>query len=962
MNWQANWIWNSRLDSPRNEWHCFRKTFEIEEAEIEQAVLSLTADSRYVLYVNGEQVGRGPVRSWTTKQFYDSYDIKRYLKAGTVNTIAALVLHFGVSNFYYVRGRGGLLAQLDYNQSTVVTDDTWLTSKHNGQQSLASRMSCQQAFSEHIDARLWNADWMMPGYDDKQWEPAAVIGPAGTAPWTSLVERDIPFLTEEAIMPSRVSSLRKITSFDFTASLDIRAIMMPDSADHANIIGYTGYIAASIYSDTETNAVIGFMDSRDCMNMISINGRLFTRDQITVHEPEQYIEATLRKGNNLILIDVSGQRVHLGKLQIGIKTDATASLELRGLFEEERLLPNGIYRIGPFHAGVLLDHQPEPLIDHEYPLYKELIHQVKSEADLLSYQEWMSLVDERLISPADVFSLCVYRSTSAQLAVPRQLQRAVIAHSEPAAIPVFEAHDTELVIDFGKEYSGFLQFEIEAEEGAVLDWYGYEYERHDYRQDTFGLDHTLRYISSGGRQFYESPIRRGFRYMALNVRNASEPVKLYQVKAIQSNYPVAETGHFESSDPLLNDIWAIARHTTKLCMEDTFVDCPAYEQVFWVGDSRNEALVNNYLFGETGIIERCLRLVPDSKHETPLYMDQVPSGWSSVIPNWTFFWAIACCEYYEQTGDLDFAKEMYPHIAYTLEHYMLKIDERGLFDVKGWNLLDWSPIDQPNDGVVTHQNMFLVKTLKLAAQMGRLVGESASGGIFDTAAEKLREAINAQLWNDEKRIYIDCIHAGGRRSDIVSMQTQVVALLTGVVTEDRRADIEQYVAEPPQHFVQIGSPFMSFFYYEALSLLNKGQIMLDDIRRNYGNMIKHGATTCWEQYPNFRENRANPNMLSRSHCHAWSAAPAYFLPREVLGVKSAAPGWSVVDVAPQPYDLQWARGSVPHPDGGTIDVDWELDEAGASMHIRIAYPAHIKLNIVVPEGYQATIEEVPLAL
>jgi len=959
MDWQANWIWNERLDSPRNEWHCFRKSFEITEAAIEAAMLHLTADSRYVLYVNGEQVGRGPTRSWTSKQFYDSYDLKHDLKAGTTNTIAVLVMHFGVSNFYYVRGRGGLLAQLNYNQSTVVTDDSWLTSKHEGQQSLTPRMSCQHAFSEYIDARLWDSDWMMPSYNDRRWEPASVIGPAGIAPWTSLVERDIPFLTEEAVMPSRVSSLHKFTTFDFTASLNIRAIMMPDSVDHANVIGYTGYIAASIYSDTETKAIIGFMDSRDCMKLVSVNGHLFTREQITVKEPEQYIEVTLNEGENFVLIDVSG-RVHLGKLQIGIKTEKPSALELRGPFEDDHPLGNRICRIGPFHAGVLLDHQEEPLIDYEYPLYKELIHRVKTPSGLLAYQEWMSPVDERLISPVDVFSLCVYRSESVQLTVPRGLQKAVIANSEPAAIPVFEGFDTELVIDFGKEYSGFLQFEFEAETGAVLDWYGYEYERHDYRQDTYGLDHTLRYVSSGGRQFYESPIRRGFRYMALNVRNTSQPVKLYQVKVIQSNYPVAEVGHFECSDPLLNDIWHISRHTTKLCMEDTFVDCPAYEQVFWVGDSRNEALVNNYLFGETGIIERCLRLVPDSKHETPLYMNQVPSGWSSVIPNWTFFWAIACCEYYEQSNDLDFAKEMYPHIAYTLEHYMLKIDERGLFNVKGWNLLDWSPIDQPNNGVVTHQNMFLVKTLKLAAQMGRLVGASDSGNIFDTAADKLRDSINAQLWNDEKRVYIDCIHADGRRSDIVSMQTQVVALLTNVVTEERRAVIEQYVVEPPTHFVQIGSPFMSFFYYEALSLLNKGQLMLDDVRRNYGNMIKHGATTCWEQYPNFKENRANPNMLSRSHCHAWSAAPAYFLPREVLGVKSAAPGWSSVDITPQPYDLKWARGSVPHPDGGTIDIDWELDQAGTSLHIRIAYPAHIKVNIVVPEGYQATIEKVPM--
>lgn len=448
--------------------------------------------------------------------------------------------------------------------------------------------------------------------------------------------------------------------------------------------------------------------------------------------------------------------------------------------------------------------------------------------------------------------------------------------------------------------------------------------------------------------------------MAFNVRNAKSPVRIYNVKIIQSNYPVAEIGRFECSDPLLNDIWEISRHTTKLCMEDTFVDCPAYEQAFWVGDSRNEALVSNYLYGVQDIVKRCLRLVPGSKHQSPLYADQVPSGWNSVIPNWTFFWAIACREYYEQTADKAFAIEMYAHIRYTLDHYLLKIDDNGLFNVKGWNLLDWSPIDQPNDGIVTHQNMFLVHTLRCAAEMGRLAGEDAESSRFDQAASRLDNAINTHLWDDEKQAYIDCIHPDGRRSGVLSMQTQVVASLTGVARGNRKEAIDRYVTAPPKHFVQIGSPFMSFFYYEALGKLGEIGLILEDIRKNYGNMIDHGATTCWEQYPNFAENRANPDMLTRSHCHAWSSAPAYFLGKEVLGIKNLAPGWSSVEVAPAPNGLGWARGSVPHPAGGTIDVSWTVNESSKSFKLSVAYPEGVSLQIRIPDGYEAEIQQTVL--
>jgi alpha-L-rhamnosidase len=168
MAWRAEWIWNGGEESPRNEWWCFRKTFEVRDGRWDEAQIALTADSRYVLYVNGERVGRGPVRSWPFEQSYDVHDIGHLLRAGRPNTIAVLVLHFGVSTFYYLRG--GLLAQLDLREGgeapqTVVTDTSWKTARYLSQDSCSPRMSCQHAFAERIDARAFDAGWTEPSFD-----------------------------------------------------------------------------------------------------------------------------------------------------------------------------------------------------------------------------------------------------------------------------------------------------------------------------------------------------------------------------------------------------------------------------------------------------------------------------------------------------------------------------------------------------------------------------------------------------------------------------------------------------------------------------------------------------------------------------------------------------------------------------------------------------------------------------
>jgi alpha-L-rhamnosidase len=965
-NWQAQWIWGDGEESPRNEWRCFRKSFEVPHGEgisNPTASLRITADSRYVLTVNGTQVGRGPVRSWPFELAYDTYEIGHLLKSGEMNTVAVLVMHFGVSTFYYVRGRGGLLAELNDSEGNVLaaTDATWHTSEHVGHHPRASRASCQHAFAEYIDASLWDSSWMQKEYDTENWMQSIVLGPVGMEPWTVVKPRDIPLLTEEIITPVRVESLAKIKTFQVTATLDIRNGWIDGSEVHANRIDFLGYTATSLVSSKAGKVTIGFLQSGECLKALSLNGEWIEGSKIYGSAPERYVDVDLQAGDNLLLIDVSSI-VHTGKLQIGLYAEDEQVVSFQAPANYRENAESAWLRIGPFDAVELIDHQRVRNLESAHPTYLELHDKVRTVDDLAMYKDWIQPVHPKYVSEVDIFVLSVWRKENIRYAVPLQLQNAIIPNAEAASVPVFEGYDTEVLFDLGKEYSGYLAFEVEANEGDILDWYGFEYMVGEYRQDMFGLDHTLRYVCKSGRQRYETPIRRGFRYVSMTVRGAKQPIKLYNVTMIQSNYPVAEVGQFTCSDELLNDIWEISRHTTKVCMEDTFVDCPAFEQVFWVGDSRNEALVSNYLYGVQDIVKRCLSLVPGSKHQTPLFADQVPSGWSSVIPNWTFFWAIACAEYYEQTADETFASEMYGHIRFTLEHYLTNINDQGLFAIKGWNLLDWSPIDQPNDGIVTHQNMFLAHTLRIGARMASISGDQQGVALLEDAALRLETAINNHLWNEDALAYIDCIHVDGRRSQVVSMQTQVVASLTGVAQGDRKQKIDSYLVTPPSHFVQIGSPFMSFFYYEALAKLGEVDLVLADIRHNYGMMIRNGATTCWEQYPNFLENRTNPNMLTRSHCHAWSSAPAYFLGREVLGVRSLAPGWSEIEVAPAPSGLTWAKGSVPHPAGGRIDVSWTVNEASKTMEISVSYPASVSVLVRIPEGYTGSVKELKLQL
>ena len=178
--------------------------------------------------------------------------------------------------------------------------------------------------------------------------------------------------------------------------------------------------------------------------------------------------------------------------------------------------------------------------------------------------------------------------------------------------------------------------------------------------------------------------------------------------------------------------------------------------------------------------------------------------------------------------------------------------------------------------------------------------------------------------------------------------------LCDAVTDERRPIIRRYLYDKPESFVWFGSPFALFFLLEAYAKDGEFQRILDIVRREWGAMIDYGATTAWETL----------TPRTRSHCHAWSAAPAYFLSTYVLGVRpkgvvqDAGRGAPILEyfIAPKPCDLKWAKGRFPTPSGTSgekgsadpreVEVRWERGENRFTLWF--ALPENAKAEIVLP--------------
>lgn len=204
----ACWIWDgSHFLNLHNAYVAMRRAFSLDVVP-RKALVSVSADSRYKLYVNGQLVSLGPARGYQSHQPYDEVDLAPYLKPGK-NALCAEAYNYGMSNFQYLTQQcagfilGGKVGSVDLS-----TNGEWRVKRCAAHKQSSALLSITMAFQEHFDARLHDERWLNANFDDSAWSAPTMV-PAGSMPWHSFEERSIPLLS---IADERPPKLIAITS------------------------------------------------------------------------------------------------------------------------------------------------------------------------------------------------------------------------------------------------------------------------------------------------------------------------------------------------------------------------------------------------------------------------------------------------------------------------------------------------------------------------------------------------------------------------------------------------------------------------------------------------------------------------------------------------------------------------------------------------------------------------------
>lgn len=928
-NRREGWIWSDAAQGSDIK-VCFRGRVELEPGESVRN-LEIWADSRYYLWINGVFLGTGPRRCWPEHPFLDSCTPPS-LNGGRVFSVAVLVWHFGTSTSQYIHGPGvlylsGEILGTDGSVRKFFADSSWKTRIHSAYQRPVPRINVSQPWLEMVDAGAFPSAWMIPSFNDAGWNAAVSVRPSRRQAEIQL--RDTPMLVSRPLAPARVVEERRLFCTGTGIRIDYKSAFYPEDTSTRDRY-QTGYLVTVIQSPVRQSAGFTLADRLwpEITERLIVNGTACYFKQLA-----RSVEVTLQEGENLLLLDVSGARQRFtADLHVVCEKDISFKPPLAGgsaLF----------YALGPFEALdigniVCLDGFDKAVPGEEF----ERAAQVRTMSSLEKFRSKMTPVFNVLFDGVKL------RTVSSRTVPVAQKNQNINNLCFPKTS---KQTDYEIVLDMGGEVSGYLQFQVEAEKGTVVDFQFAENMENGVLEIPDDLDTSLRYVCGEETPAaFRSLLRRGFRYMAVRVRNYGRDVFLKNLVVDEQLYPSRNAGSFSCSSSKLNQIWEMCRRTVELCCEDTFVDCPAFEQAFWTGDAYVMGLYRQYFFGDTSLTRHCLVLAAESMERSPLPECHLPAGVSLVLTTWAQFWLLACREYWLFTAERDFITEIYPWIEQCLNEFNRHIDQNGLLNISAWNFLDWAPVDTPYNGTVTHLNARLAECCRAAADLGEQIGKTEAALQWRAQAAGLAEAAHRAFWDPQKKAYRDCIHADGSLSEVFSVQSNLMMFLYGCVPEEVLPDVKRFLDEPPSWAVRPGSPFFAHFYYDYLFSAGAARKAVEGIVEQWTPMLEHG--TCWETFKGFYKDR-----LTRSYCHGWSSAPGFLLGKRVLGIRILEPEFRKVMIAPQPGTLSRAEGCVPTP-LGSIRVSWTNSKNCFSCSAEL--PPGMKWEITRPEGAWKTVD------
>jgi hypothetical protein len=426
---------------------------------------------------------------------------------------------------------------------------------------------------------------------------------------------------------------------------------------------------------------------------------------------------------------------------------------------------------------------------------------------------------------------------------------------------------------------------------------------------------------------------RTFRFIKLEIETKDDPLEIIDFYNMFTAYPFEQNAVFETEESMLDDIWKVGWQTARLCATETYVDCPYYEQLQYLGDTRIQALISLYISGDDRLMRNAIQQFDDSRIPSGITMSRYPTLFPQFHPTFSLIYILMVHDYFMHRDDFKFTEQFLFGISNILYWFESYISNTGLLGELPWpNYMDAAPGFGPagappntRKGQSAQITLLLAYALDHAAELFLFYDKNNRAEYYIKLSRKLKEAVFNLCYDPEKKLFAET-----PEKKYWTQHTNILAILSDAIAKSEQNDVMEKVLND-ETLIQ-AQIYFKFYLMRALRKVGSGDLYLENLQP-WETMINMGLTTFAERA-----------IEGRSDCHAWSASPCYDFLTTVAGFEPVEPGFKTIRIRPHLGRLNKLYASMPHPLGNIL-VRYERKGTN-----------DLSGKIILPEGLRGTFE------
>ena len=514
------------------------------------------------------------------------------------------------------------------------------------------------------------------------------------------------------------------------------------------------------------------------------------------------------------------------------------------------------------------------------------------------------------------------------------------------------------IFDLGQNMVGWIRLCVQGKKGTTVSIRYAEVLNPDgtlYTANLRSARNTDYYTLKGGEEEIWEPhfLFHGFRYIELLGFPGTPTEETVTGIVVHSDIP--QTGSFECSDPLINQLQHNIVWGQKGNFVDVPTDCPQRdERLGWTGDAQVFIRTAAYNRNVAGFFTKWTRDLEDAQFPDGAYPAVAPNPAAWAIgdggPAWADAGVICPWTIYECYGDIGLLEARYESMQRFIE-FLSQTSRNGLrcyADYTGWHGFgDWLALDGSDgrEGGTSKEligTAFFAYSSHLLAKIAGLLGRDKDAEHYNGLSRQAREAFV------EHFVLPDGTIKGGTQT------SYVLALHFDLLPQDLRSiavsELVRNIEQRDNHLSTgfVGTPYLNRVLSEAGHLDTAYGLLKQTTWPSWLYSVTQGATTIWERWDGWTHDKGfqDQGMNSFNH-YAYGAVGAWMY--AVIGgidLDPEHPGYKHIMMHPQPGGgLTHAKAGL-YSMYGLIRSDWALQKDTFDWQITV--PASTTASVYVP--------------